>query len=203
MNLDCILLAGGQSKRMGRDKAFLPFDNETFLRNILETLDNVCQKIIIVVNKDFSLYENQIKDLSSNIILTRDINPYEGPLNGVISAKDYIKNDSVFIATCDTPIISTKIIKFLYENIEDYDTIIPNIDGKYQFLNTIYKKDSLEKAKQIYNSGIKSLKKWVDSLNKKIINKDILKKIDNNLLMYESINTPKDYKKFISNFKDS
>ncbi|RMA97296.1 molybdenum cofactor guanylyltransferase [Hydrogenothermus marinus] len=203
MNLDCILLAGGQSKRMGRDKAFLPFDNKTFLRNILETLDNVCQKIIIVVNKDFSLYENQIKDLSSNIILTKDINPYEGPLNGVISAKDYIKNDSVFIATCDTPIISTKIIKFLYENIEDYDTIIPNIDGKYQFLNTIYKKDSLEKAKQIYNSGIKSLKKWVDSLNKKIINKDILKKIDNNLLMYESINTPKDYKKFISNFKDS
>ncbi len=196
--VDCIILAGGQSKRMGRDKAFLPFRNKTFLRNILETLDKYCGKFIIVVNKDFSLYQKEIQNLNSEIILIRDIEPFSGPLNGIVSAYPYVQSNTVFLATCDTPIINLNLIKNLYKEIKDCEAVIPVIDGKYQPLNTFYTKNALKKAKELYKQGKKSLMSWVDSLKIKRINKEYIQKFDPEIFTYKSINTPESYKKLLN-----
>jgi molybdopterin-guanine dinucleotide biosynthesis protein A len=193
MNIDCIILAGGQSKRMGRDKAFLPFKNKTFLRNILESLDGFCLRFIIVVNKDFSLYKKEVENLKSKVIFVKDIDPYSGPLNGIVSASNYVSTDKIFIGTCDTPILNLDLLKNLYKEIDDFEAVIPEIDGKLQPLNTFYKKDSLKKAEELYIKGKKSLMSWLDNLNYKTINKEYIKKYDENLLTYKSINTPESY----------
>ena len=194
MNIDCIVLAGGQSKRMGRDKAFLPFKNKTFLRNILERLDEFCSRFLIVVNKEFSLYEDQVKDLKSNVVFIKDINPYDGPLNGIVSAFSYLKSEKVLIVTCDTPVINTNLLKDLSKQLTGYDAVIPEIDGKIQPLNTFYTRNAVEKAVDLYNHGKKSLMAWLDNLNYKTINKEYIEKYDKELLTYKSINTPESYK---------
>lgn len=193
MNLDCIVLAGGQSKRMGRDKAFLPFKNKTFLRNILERLDGFCSRFLIVVNKNFSEYKKEIERLNSEIIFIKDIDPYSGPLNGIVSAHPYLKSENILIVTCDTPAVNISLLKDLLKQIDSYEAVIPEIDGKYQPLNTFYKKSALEKAVEIYNQGKKSLMAWLDNLNYKTINKEYIQKFDKDLLTYKSINTPESY----------
>lgn len=194
MSLDCIVLAGGQSKRMGRDKAFLPFKNKTFLRNILERIDGFCSRFLIVVNKDFSLYEEQVKDLKSKVVFIKDINPYDGPLNGIVSAYPYIKSEKVLITTCDTPVINTELLQKLSIQLNNYDAVIPEIDSKIQPLNTFYTKNAVEKAVEIYKQGKKSLMVWLDNLNYKTINKEYIQKYDKEILTYKSINTPESYK---------
>lgn len=191
--IDCVILAGGQSKRMGRDKAFIPFKNKTFLRNILETLDSICQKFIIVVNKDFSLYKKEVENIQSEVIFVKDIDPYLGPLNGVVSAISCVETDTVFIGTCDTPILNLNLLKNLYKEINSFEAVIPEIDGKYQPLNTFYKKEALKKAEKLYKSGNKSLMSLVDSLKIKRINKEYIQKYDKDIFTYKSINTPESY----------
>jgi len=126
MKISAILLAGGQSKRMGKDKAFL-----------------------------------QIK---SQIDFVKDVNPYTGPLNGIISCRKKIKNELVFISTCDTPFLQEDIIPYLYKRIDNFDAVIPEINKKKQFLNTIYKRSAVDIGEQLYKKGVRSLYQWINDL---------------------------------------
>lgn len=199
MSLSCIVLAGGKSKRMGKDKAFLDFKGKPFLRHILEKLSEISDNIIVVINKDFSNYAKIIEGFHQ-VLLVKDFYPYEGPLNGVVSAKDYVKHEQVFISTCDIPIISTEFIKYLIGKTKEYDMVLPIVNEKKQPFNTVYKRNSLEIAEKIFKNGNRSLMKWIDSLKKVVINENEIKNFKNAIYMYQSINTPKDYKNFLKIF---
>jgi len=192
--ISCILLAGGQSKRMGKDKAFLKLDGQTFLKIIVKKLYEKCDEIILSINKDEEIYQKELNEFLNKITFIKDKNPYDGPLNAVVSVADSINNPYVFIATVDTPLLNPELIDFYKEKISDYDCILPVINGKYQPLNTLYKKDALEKAKEVYKSS-KSLMSWIDKLNCLKLYEDEISKIDKSFFSYWSINTKDEYEK--------
>lgn len=193
-NLSCILLAGGQSKRMGKDKAFLDYKGKPFILVIVEKLFKKCDEIVVVVNKDKTIYEEVLKDFLSKIKIVKDKNPYDGPLNGIVSAYQWLNNDKIFIATVDTPLLEERLIDLYKDLIKEYDCVIPDIDGKLQPLNTIYTKKALEKAISVYKEK-KSLMAWIESLNCLKISKEYIEKFDKNLGSYFSVNTPENYEK--------
>ena len=202
MSLSSIILAGGKSSRMGRDKAFLPFKGKPFLRHILETLAPVSSEIIIVANKDKSLYEPLWQDLNVKVKFLTDKAPYEGPLNGIATASKAVSNEKVFIATCDTPIIKPEVINFLLTKLTGYEGVIPVVNQKFQPLNTVYTKQAINKAQSIFERGEKSLMAWIKKLNVlSIEEKDILL-YDPKLITYRSLNTPEDYQKFVLEFEN-
>ncbi len=188
------LLAGCQSKRMGEDKAFLKFGGQTFLKTIVKKLYEKCDEIILSINKDEEIYQKELNEFLDKITLIKDKNPYDGPLNAVVSVSDSINNPYVFIATVDTPLLNPELIDFYKEKISDYDCVLPIINGKYQPLNTLYKKDALEKAKEVYKSS-KSLMSWIDKLICLKLYEDEISKIDKNFFSYWSINTKDEYEK--------
>jgi len=192
--ISCILLAGGQSKRMEEDKAFLKLDGQTFLKTIVKKLYEKCDEIILSINKDEEIYQKELNEFLDKITLIKDKNPYDGPLNAVVSVSDSINNPYVFIATVDTPLLNPELIDFYKEKISDYDCVLPIINGKYQPLNTLYKKDALEKAKEVYKSS-KSLMSWIDKLICLKLYEDEISKIDKNFFSYWSINTKDEYER--------
>ncbi|MCX7760760.1 MAG: molybdenum cofactor guanylyltransferase [Hydrogenothermaceae bacterium] len=193
-NLSCVILAGGQSKRMGQDKAFLNFYGKTFIRVIAEKLSKKCSQLIVSANKEEYIYRKELEGIDFDFV--KDINPFEGPLNAVSSVSEYIKNDYVFIATCDTPFINENLIDLYLSIIDSYDGVIPIIDGKFQTLNTLYTKKALEKAKEVYKES-KSLMSWIRNLNYFVPETKAIKQLDNALLTYKSINTPAQYEEFV------
>lgn len=197
-NITTIILAGGESKRMGKDKAFLLWKNKTFLRHILEKVSLFSDEIIVSANKEKSLYEPQLEGINIPTKIVKDKNPYSGPLNGIVSCLDFISHENVFIATCDTPDINLNVVKFLFENISSYDAVIPVIKSKFQPLNTFYKKDAISLGKTLYEKNVKSLFKWISHLNVKYISDAELSKYDPELSTFKSINTPEEYRKFLS-----
>ncbi len=192
-----VVLAGGQSKRMGKDKAFLEWNGKSFLQHILEQVDTFSSQIIISGNKEKDLYLKEAKHIKNKPVVVKDIDPYSGPLNGIVSCYEFIKNETVFIATCDTPVIKEDVVYFFLENIGDFQGIVPTINGKFQPLNTIYKKEAIKNAKVLYKKGVKSLFRWIKDINVKYINESQLKIYDPELLMFKSINTPSDYLEFL------
>jgi len=195
MKISAILLAGGQSKRMGKDKAFLQLDGKTFLRIIAEKLSAYCEQIIVSGNREKEEYLSQLYGIKSQIDFVKDVNPYTGPLNGIISCRKKIKNELVFISTCDTPFLQEDIIPYLYKRIDNFDAVIPEINKKKQFLNTIYKRSAVDIGEQLYKKGVRSLYQWVNDLKTVQISEKDIKQADKNLLSYWSINRPEEYER--------
>lgn len=190
-NLSCIILAGGQSKRMGNDKAFLDFGGKSFIRTVAEKLSKKCSQLIISANKDWHIYRNELRGIDFDFV--KDMDPYAGPLNAIASTSAFIKNDIVFIATCDTPFLDENIIDYYMSIIGKYDAVIPIVEKRHQPLNTLYKKTATILAKEIYQTR-KSLMAWVEMLNYKPIDES---DIANYILTYKSINTKEDYERFV------
>lgn len=182
---------------MGRDKAFLEFDGKTFIRTIAEKLSQKCSQLIISANKEEEIYRQQLNGIDFEFV--KDINPYEGPLNAISSVAEYIKNDLVFIATCDTPLLNPNLIDMFTLEIGSHQAVIPVIFDRLQPLNTLYKRDAIHKAKKVFTTK-KSLMNWVENLDYKLINQQKVAEVDRLILSYKSINTPQDYKNLTSSF---
>ncbi|WP_293444311.1 molybdenum cofactor guanylyltransferase [Persephonella sp.] len=202
MKISAVLLAGGQSKRMGRDKAFLQLNGKTFLRIIAEKLSRYCDQIIVSGNKEKELYLSQLRGIKSQIDFVKDKNPFTGPLNGIVSCRKKIKNEIVFISTCDTPLLNEEIIPYLSGKIDVYDAVIPIVNNKEQFLNTVYKKSALDRGERLYTEGVRSLYKWVNHLKILKISEKEIKYIDKHIYSYWSINRPEDYERIKNLWKE-
>ncbi len=201
MSITAVLLAGGQSKRMGKDKPFLKYKGNTFLKTILKEIQDFVDEIILSINKPEDLYRDEITFLNKPVKFVKDIDKFGGPLNAVVSCANEIKTDNFFLLTCDTPLFKGNIIPYFQSILEDYDCILPVINGKYQPINTIYKKNTLEIAKDIYfNQRKNSLFAWINKLNVKYVYEEEIKIIDKALGSYFSVNTPEQYQKLLEKF---
>ncbi|WP_457643259.1 molybdenum cofactor guanylyltransferase [Persephonella sp.] len=193
--ITAVLLAGGQSKRMGTDKAFLKLGGETFIRIIARKLSIYCSQIVVSGNKEENLYLKEIGNVNTEVIVVRDRDPFTGPLNGIASVTPFVKHRLVFVATCDTPLLEPQLIPFFAEKIEEKEAVIPVIGEKLQFLNTLYTKEALKKSESVYNKGTKSLHKWVEGLDFIKVSESQIKPVDRKLFSYWSINTQEDFKR--------
>ena len=109
------ILAGGQSKRMGKDKLFLEFNNKKLIEHTIDKAKKYLKKIIIITNQDNEFFSK------NNLITVKDcIEGQLGPLVGILTAMKWAKenlNKCSLVATfpCDTPFFPESIIKSFIE----------------------------------------------------------------------------------------
>ena len=118
------ILAGGQSKRMGKDKLFLELNNKKLIEHTLDKVKKYLKKIIIITNQDNKFF------LENNLITVKDcIEGQLGPLVGILTAMKWAKENlskCSWIATfpCDTPFFPESIIKSFIEESEKKESLI-------------------------------------------------------------------------------
>lgn len=95
-----IVLAGGQSRRMGRDKALLPYADATLLRHQVDTLAQVCGRV--VVSGDYAGYD-----------CLRDIRPGMGPLSGMHAAAREFEKHALLFLPVDMPAMTARVLRKL------------------------------------------------------------------------------------------
>jgi molybdopterin-guanine dinucleotide biosynthesis protein A len=122
-NVYGILLAGGQSSRMGTDKALLPMDGKTLLRHLYDSLSEVCASITIVAP------EHQIQAyrplLPQDVQFVSDVYPGKGPLAGVHAGLLSIPDGYGFVMACDMPFFSLPLFEFMRSTLmEEPDAVV-------------------------------------------------------------------------------
>lgn len=134
MKLGCVILAGGRSSRMGKDKAFLTWKGETFLERLTKEMDFLKEKMIA--------HGNRREIAGFTWMMIEDIYPDRGPIGGLHAALTMCKSDALFCVTCDVPLVQRSLVSFLYEHLdENSDAVIPIAeDGKVHPLCAIYRK---------------------------------------------------------------
>lgn len=100
--IDCYILAGGQSKRMGRDKGLLAFGQESFVGHIREQAFSLFPEVtVIAANPAYQKYAPCMPDLI----------PGKGPLGGLFTALHKSPHRLVLLLSCDMPLIDAGLLR--------------------------------------------------------------------------------------------
>lgn len=157
-NITGIILAGGNSNRMGQDKGLVLFQGKPFIAHIINVLAPVTNNIIIVSNhKKHDVFQlKRITDMITDA----------GPLAGLYTGLHHSKTENNIVLSCDIPLINTVILKKLIAGInENADVIQLKSEGKTMPLIALYKKrcenvfyELLQKGERRVRIAIKQLK---------------------------------------------
>src|SRR5438105_2798339 len=103
-----IVLCGGQSKRMGRPKAWLPFGRELMLQRVVRLLAEAVQPIVVVAAPD-----QEVPPLPSDIAVVRDEREGRGPLQGLAAGLTALPAgiDVAYLSSCDVPFLRPAFVQ--------------------------------------------------------------------------------------------
>jgi molybdopterin-guanine dinucleotide biosynthesis protein A len=184
-NITGIILCGGNSKRMGKNKALQPLGNLKLIEHILITVKKVCSEIIISTNSsdlEFLPYK-KVKDKFQNI----------GPIAGIYSTLSESETIDNIIVNCDTPFISGEFLEFLISASEGYDLVLPVFNQHIQSLTGYFNKSVLPKiGKEIELQHYKPIQMF-KTFNLNLVNIDNTHSFFKDYLLF-NINTENEYK---------
>ncbi|MBB30233.1 MAG: molybdopterin-guanine dinucleotide biosynthesis protein A [Gemmatimonadetes bacterium] len=135
MQVGGVVLCGGESKRMGRSKALLPFGRETMLQRVASVLEKELAPIVIVAAPG-----QELPELGSDILEVRDEVPGQGPVQALLTGLNVL-DESVhcaFVCSCDLPLLTTDFVKFIVDRASPDSIVVPEIEGRKQPLCAVY-----------------------------------------------------------------
>lgn len=133
-----IILSGGKSSRMGKNKALLKIGDQSVIGKISGMMKNLFRRVILITNEPEIYTDLRIETFT-------DIKPGFGPLGGIHSGLTYSSTGRNFIISCDMPFIDDEVIGFIINYPSTKSLIIPKADGFLQQLCGIYSKNLLGK----------------------------------------------------------
>lgn len=151
-----IVMAGGDSRRMGRDKALLPIDGEPMISRILRQLKPTFNKVLVSAAKPdaFSF---------PGIDVVADEAPGAGPLMALVSALEKSETDLNFVMPCDIPDPPPHLIVSLLRAAKEAEIAVPvNDSGQLEPLFAVYRKSVLPSAREALARGARRVISFYD-----------------------------------------
>ncbi len=150
------ILAGGQSKRMGRDKSLLAINGKPLIQHITEQLKPLFHQIAISSNKPE-------KYSFLNLPVIADKIPDQGPLMAILSCLEQSNTQFNFFIACDIPEIDTSFIKKLLDRCPPADITIPTTtDNEPEPLFGVYRKSLIPAIENTLSEGKRAVREVFD-----------------------------------------
>ncbi len=175
-----VVLAGGDSRRMGRDKALLDVEGRPLIARIVDRLEDLFDEIVIGAARsgDYGV-------LGRTVIADRE--PGQGPLMGLASCLERISNDLALVMACDIPRPDLRFAASLLDQAEGYDMVLPRSgDSLHEPLFAVYRRSVLPAAWSLLAAGERSILKLLDRVRVRSVPLPAEVRLDN-------INTLDDY----------
>jgi molybdopterin-guanine dinucleotide biosynthesis protein A len=192
-----IILSGGKSSRMGRNKALLKVGDKTIIERVRDLLQGIFQDVILITNDP-----DKYKFL--NLPMFEDVYKHKGPLAGIHSGLVNTSTEINFIISCDIPFMTQEMIKYLVEfktnkviTVAKADGFIQQLAGKYSTacLNDVEEilKEQLEVERRddVQRKSRCNVLKLIDQVGAEIIDAESLSFYNEDL--YFNMNKTEDY----------
>ena len=191
MKITGIILAGGKSSRMGKDKGLLILNGKPMIKHIINVLKPLVSEIIIISNNP------EYKQFGCPVY--PDIIKEKGPVGGIYTGLFYSKTETNFILSCDTPFVSSEFLKFLLMSSKNNQITIPKFENKTHPLLGVYKKSTSHFFKESIEKGELKLGLVNKNLNCKTVNVSLNEnEVCFNEKIFTNINSKNDLDKIIN-----
>lgn len=182
-----MILAGGEARRVnGREKYLFSYRGCSFISRLVMTFEGLVDEILIVAKNERQT--EHFTGLPAIVRCTWDKKYGLGPIGGISAGLDEIQGELVFISACDMPTIHKPIVQYLFENIDEYDAIIPEWENTdLEPLHAVYRVSALREYIAKHESL--SLRDMITTLNTKRIPPEMFRTIDPQLESFRNVNT--------------
>lgn len=184
-----VILVGGQSRRMGRDKAMLPCGEKPMAQALIDRFRASGFETAVSVDTAgrFPL---------QNALELPDVFPGQGPLNGLYSAFTRTDAQRVLLTGTDLPNGAPELAKFLAQQLGDHDAcLIRRTDGTVETLFGIYARSCLPNVEQCLRAGRRAILAPLDTLRVRYVEEAELPEWELARVL-RNVNTPEEYEKF-------
>ncbi len=202
LNVAGIILAGGFSRRMGRDKALLTVPGQeqvTFVEHLIGLLTTVCSEVVLVT-RDEDQATSYTKYLTAqearSVRIVNDKVPAAGPLMGLYSGLSTLQASHALVTAVDMPFVQKDMLAFLLSYPLDESLLIPVVDGVPQVLLALYPRSILPTLETCLQHGRRDLRSLLAIAPVQYIEEAQLRKVDPLLRSFANVNTPGDLRNF-------
>lgn len=188
ISLTGVLLAGGKSRRMGRDKRFLELNGRTLLDRAVSVFESLFEEVLIVVAEPTP----ELGGLRHRVVT--DLIPGRAALGGLHAGLSYAAWPKVFAAACDMPFLSQPVIRRMVELAPHADAVIAQLADGLQPMHAVYSKGCLPYLERMARSGHLKLQDLCrePGLSVRLVSEEDLRGVDPQFLSFMNINTPAD-----------
>ena len=196
MSLGAVVLCGGESRRMGRPKAWLPFGAELMLERVVRLAGSVARPIVVVAAPS-----QELPALPADVAIVRDQVSGRGPLQGLAAGLAVFESsvDLVYATATDVPFLEPRWMTRLVELSSGYDLVIPRVEGFYHPLAALYRPAAVLPAIESLLVADRLRPVFlVDAVKTRVVDETEMRTVDPTLDTLRNLNHPEDYNQALS-----
>ncbi|HXE97884.1 MAG TPA: formate dehydrogenase accessory sulfurtransferase FdhD [Dongiaceae bacterium] len=182
-----VILAGGSSSRMGRNKALLEVDGIPIITRVYRTLASLFHEVIVVTNSpgDYDFLPCR---------KVPDIYPDRGSIAGLHSALANSSTAHSFVTACDLPFLDPVIIRHLCDMREgDHDAVVPFSEGGQEPLHALYSSACKDVFENAIKTGERKILDILGRMNIRQVSYEELQSGGGQMKSFLNVNTPEEY----------
>ena len=184
-----IILAGGRSRRLGRDKAVEPFDGQPLIRRVFERVAPLTDEIVVVVA---DAARGRALPLDAGHRVAVDIYPDGGSLGGIFSGLSAAANDWGLVVACDMPFLNRQLLEFMLTQRADCDAVVPRPGAFPEPTHALYSRACLPHIEARLQANDLKIAGFFEEVRVRYLEEGEVRQFDPQLLSFFNVNSPED-----------
>ena len=184
-----VVLAGGRSRRLGRDKLVERVAGEPLIERVVTRLSEIAGEIVAVVADERA---GSALGLAASVRVVADLYPGKGSLGGIYTRVAASANSWTLVVAGDMPFLSLPLLRHMSTLREGYDVVVPVLDGRPEPTHALYAKACLEPMQRRLEQDMLKITGFFPDVRVREVPEDELRRYDPNLLSFFNINTQED-----------
>ena len=186
-----VILAGGQSRRLGRDKAVEPFAGEPLIRRVIRLASEAisASRVVVVVADPARA---AALPLDADHLTAVDVFPDCGSLGGIYTGLNASSTEWSLVTACDMPFLSAPLLAHMAGLRDGVDAVVPVVDGRPEPTHALYTRRCLPAIEKRLRAGQLKISGFFDDVAIRYVPESDIRDFDPDLLSFFNINRPED-----------
>lgn len=184
-----VIMAGGVSRRLGRDKALEVVGGKTLIERVVETLTPLTSEVLAVVAE---AEQADAMSLPAHVRVVTDRYPGGGSLGGIFSGLYASAETWSLVVACDMPFLNARLLRHLLELTADVDAVVPCLGGWPEPLHAVYSKACMAPLESMLKKGQLKIAPAFEAMRVRYVDEAVIDRIDPRHLSFFNINTEGD-----------
>jgi len=192
LETSCIVLAGGKSLRLGRDKVLETVGNRSLLQLVVSSVTSLSREVIIVAASEQTIPQS-INYPKLRVVT--DIYPGKGPIGGIYTGLATSTSFYNLIVASDMPFLNQDLLHYMIQLSVNFDLVVPRVGNLVEPLQAVYTKSCLAPIEQMMKQDKLSVNQLFRLVKTRYVEAEEIERFDLKHLSFFNINTKADLKR--------
>ena len=194
-NISGVILAGGRSRRLGRDKAMEPVGGQPLICRVMDRVRQVTQEMVVVVADE---ERGQALPLGESARVAVDIYPDKGSLGGIFSGLSAAREPWALVVACDMPFLNLDLLRRLVSLREGMDAVVPVLEGRPEPTHALYSRACLPHIEARLRADDLKISGFFDQVRVRYVPEEDIARFDPDFLSFFNVNSPPDLERALA-----